>query len=115
MARHVVVQVFCDLCESTEGATPLEFSVDRSSFEIDLCERHRSEFSAAIGTFVSHARSAKGRPGRPASAPSPARATKRDPGETDSIRTWARANGFAVSDRGRIPGHVQAAYDARHG
>ena len=31
----------------TEGATPLEFSVDRSSFEIDLCERHRAEFSVA--------------------------------------------------------------------
>lgn len=117
MARHVVVQVLCDVCESAEGATPIEFSVDRSSFEIDLCDKHRSEFSAAIGTFVAHARSAKGRATRlTGTASSPSRpGPRRESGEADAIRTWARANGFAVSDRGRIPGHVQTAWEARTG
>ena len=28
------------------------------------------------------------------------------------IRDWARANGYEVSDRGRIPGNVMEAYEA---
>lgn len=112
MARHVVVQVFCDVCESAEGAAPLEFSVDRSSFEIDLCDKHRGEFSAAIATFVSHARSAKG---RPAATPAARSGARRETGQADAVRAWARANGFTVSDRGRIPGHVQTAWEARTG
>lgn len=30
------------------------------------------------------------------------------------VRAWARAAGFALSDRGRIPADVRAAYDAAH-
>src|SRR4051794_13480730 len=30
------------------------------------------------------------------------------------VRAWARSNGHTVSDRGRIPAAVQAAYDAAH-
>ena len=33
---------------------------------------------------------------------------------TAAVRAWARANGHVVSDRGRIPAAVQAAYDAAH-
>ena len=29
------------------------------------------------------------------------------------IREWARSNGYKVSDRGRIPAEVKAAFDAR--
>lgn len=31
------------------------------------------------------------------------------------MRTWARANGYQVSDRGRIPAQVQQAYLAANG
>src|SRR3954468_22266892 len=33
---------------------------------------------------------------------------------TADVRAWARSNGHTVSDRGRIPAAVQAAYDAAH-
>jgi hypothetical protein len=33
---------------------------------------------------------------------------------TTVVRAWARDNGYVVSDRGRIPLEVQAAYDAAH-
>lgn len=32
-----------------------------------------------------------------------------------SIRAWAQDNGYRVSDRGRIPAEVRAAFDRRHG
>ena len=31
------------------------------------------------------------------------------------VRSWARANGFTVSDRGRVPASVQTAYHDAHG
>jgi hypothetical protein len=36
------------------------------------------------------------------------------PAPTAVVRAWARDNGYVVSDRGRIPLEVQAAYDAAH-
>ncbi|QNA75358.1 hypothetical protein C8250_028830 [Streptomyces sp. So13.3] len=30
------------------------------------------------------------------------------------VRDWARQNGYAMADRGRIPNKVLAAYDGRH-
>ena len=34
-------------------------------------------------------------------------------GNADEIRTWAKANGFTVGDRGRIPKDVRKAFDSR--
>ena len=114
MARQVVVQVFCDVCESSDGATALEFSVDRSAFEIDLCAEHRSAFNNALAPFVSNGRSARARAASAAtSAPTHRRVVRRDPSQTEAIRRWAKENGFAISGRGRIPGTVEEAYNAR--
>jgi hypothetical protein len=43
---------------------------------------------------------------------SPARSASRNAAKTDPaiIRSWARANGHAISDRGRVPAAVLAAY-----
>ncbi len=35
--------------------------------------------------------------------------------DTQAIRWWAREHGYQVSDRGRIPNNVVAAYQAAHG
>ena len=34
--------------------------------------------------------------------------------DTAAIREWARGEGMKVSDRGRVPGSVIAAYEAAH-
>jgi hypothetical protein len=36
------------------------------------------------------------------------------PVETAELRSWARDNGYAVSDRGRVAASVVQAYDAAH-
>ena len=36
------------------------------------------------------------------------------PVRTAELRTWARDNGYAVSDRGRVAASVVQAYDAAH-
>ncbi|MFI8219902.1 histone-like nucleoid-structuring protein Lsr2 [Streptomyces sp. NPDC085932] len=43
----------------------------------------------------------------------PGRAGRRDPRpEDDPVRLWARANGYLVNDRGRIPAAIREAYEA---
>lgn len=34
--------------------------------------------------------------------------------QTSAIRDWARANGYELSDRGRIPAHFVEAFDESH-
>ena len=38
--------------------------------------------------------------------------TSRPKRDTATIRAWAQANGYEVSDRGRIPAHVEEAFNA---
>ncbi|MCI3270505.1 Lsr2 family DNA-binding protein [Streptomyces cylindrosporus] len=45
-------------------------------------------------------------PGRPAEPREPAPRPEDEP-----IRLWARANGYPVNDRGRIPAHIREAYE----
>nr|WP_255240375.1 histone-like nucleoid-structuring protein Lsr2 [Streptomyces cavourensis] len=43
----------------------------------------------------------------------PGRARRRDPRpEDEPVRLWARANGYLVNDRGRIPAAIREAYEA---
>ena len=51
-------------------------------------------------------RTPKGRGGRARKNVAPVR--------TAELRTWARDNGYAVSDRGRVAASVVQAYDAAH-
>src|SRR5690606_12027387 len=45
-------------------------------------------------------------------APAEASGAGRPRPEDHALRLWARANGFPVSDRGRIPRHIREAYEA---
>ena len=57
----------------------------------------------------------------------PGRATRREvgatgavtnvapPGQSEAVRAWAREQGMQVSDRGRMPATVIAAYEKTHG
>lgn len=56
---------------------------------------------------------AGGRPAVPTAAPTPT-ATKRNKEQLAAIRTWARANGHQVADRGTPAKAVLDAYDAAH-
>ena len=114
MARQVVVQVSCDVCEAPD-ASAVEFSVDRSSFEIDLCADHRTQFTNALAPFVSRSRASRSRVAAAAVVGSRKVSARRDPSQTEAIRAWAKENGFAISSRGRIPGHIEAAYNERTG
>ena len=116
MARQVVVRLSCDVCESEENVTAAEFALGRSGYEIDLCASHQAALADAVAPFVAAARKARTRSSTPASAtPTSHRrtVTRRDPAQTEAIRSWAKSNGYAISTRGRIPAAIEAAFNAR--
>ena len=111
MAQKVSVTYACDYDskEIPQGQHRLRrFSIDGRDYEIDLCLRHSERFDDAIGQFAAHARKASARV---------VRATRRTAAHrrhSAQVRAWAKANGFAVSERGRIPADVVSKYEATH-
>jgi len=109
MARKIVHQLVDDLdgtvLDIGDGET-VHFSLDGTSYEIDLTEDNARRLRDALQPFV-----AAGRRGVRTSARSQTKRTPRNE-DTALIRAWAQENGHPVSSRGRIPADIVAAYHA---
>jgi hypothetical protein len=114
MARKVQVILSDDLDENLPADETVSFSLDGTSYEIDLAEKNAKELREVFSRYVSAARKV-GRGGR-SSGGGRGRGTggRMDREQAGAIREWARKNGHAVSDRGRIPASVVEAYEAAH-
>lgn len=115
MARKVQVILSDDLDENLPADETVSFALDGTSYEIDLAEKNAQELRDAFARYISAARKV-GR-GTRASGGGRSRATgggRMDREQAGAIRDWARKNGHAVSDRGRIPASVVEAYEAAH-
>lgn len=114
MARRIVHQLVDDIdgsvLEVGEGET-VHFSLNGTSYEIDLNTAHAEELRAAFEPYISAGR----RAGSAVSARSaaPRKRAGRTP-EVAAIRAWANDNGYTLSERGRIPAPVVEAYNAAH-
>lgn len=113
MAQKVQILLTCDLDEEDVPAVEtVTFSYDGINYAFELCEDHLEDFNNTMQGYIAAARRADGagRRARVAAAP---RGGPRSPKEDlGAVRDWARANGYRVSDRGRIPGEVREAYAA---
>ncbi len=111
MARKIITQLVDDLdgtvLEAGEGET-VQFAVDGKAYEIDLSPSNADGLRDALVVYIEAARRTGARSAR-GTASAPRRARSR----LDDIRAWARENGITISDRGRIPATVEAAYNAR--
>ncbi|SDY02119.1 Lsr2 protein [Geodermatophilus africanus] len=117
MARKVQVILSDDLDENVAADETVSFSLDGTSYEIDLSDKNAQELRDAFSRYVQAARKVGRGSGR-ASGGGRSRATggggRMDREQAGAIRDWARKNGHAVSDRGRIPASVVEAYEAAH-
>ncbi|PRY16009.1 histone-like nucleoid-structuring protein Lsr2 [Kineococcus rhizosphaerae] len=118
MAQKVQVLLVDDI-DAGEATETLTFSLDGVNYEIDLSDEHAAALREAFAPWVGHARRVGGRTGASrktaAAAPKPAaRAAGGPERDTTEVRTWARENGYTVSDRGRISAEVLQAFDAAH-
>jgi hypothetical protein len=111
MAQRIQVLLVCDLHEDeTPGTETLTFGLDGTSYEIDVCERHANELRDRLAGYVGAGRRIGGRgelsPGRSR------RRRSRGSGDAARIREWARSQGLAVPERGRVPAELAEKYAA---
>lgn len=103
MAQKVQV-VLVDDIDGGQADETVSFALDGTHYEIDLKASRAKELRADLDRWISKARrvGARGRGSRSG------RST-----DVAAIRAWAKANGIAVSERGRISAEVRQAYAAR--
>jgi hypothetical protein len=108
MATRTTVLLEDDLDGGTADET-VTFGVDGAAYEIDLSTKNATKLRQALAAFVNAGR----RTGR-VSRSTPRNGVPRQSSGSDqdsaAIRVWARENGYEVSERGRIPAIVRAAY-----
>jgi len=111
MAQRVQVLLVDDL-DGGDAAETVSFALDGVTYEMDLSVANAGKLRDQLAPWIGHARRSGGRKvtgRRPGAA---ATGAKRD---LNAIREWGRQNGFQVSDRGRVSGDLQAAYDKANG
>lgn len=109
MAQRVHIVLEDDL-DGTDAEETVTFGLDGVTYDIDLSADNAAALRDALAVYTASARRTSGRASsrrssrsRPAHGPSPA-----------EVRDWARTEGYEVSDRGRVPADVRAAYDTAH-
>lgn len=87
-----------------QGQT-VKFSLDGTSYEIDLGKENADKLRADFKRFTDAARKV----GRSSNTGPRNTAARKD---TAAIREWAKSNGHNINERGRIPSAVIEAYEA---
>ena len=105
MAQRVTVELEDDLDGGPADET-LRFGLGGTDYEIDLSKKNASKFRRQIVPYIEHARKA----GRGQRRRLVRTTSSRD--RSADIRAWAKDQGIAVSERGRIPASVIEQYEA---
>jgi hypothetical protein len=113
MAQKILVSMVDDL-DGGAATQTVPFGLDGVEYEIDLSDENANDLRDALARFVSYARRVGGRKVRLAvgeSAVERKAPTTAERERNREIRQWARDNGFAVAERGRLPAEVEKAYE----
>ncbi len=110
MAQRVEVFLTDDLTGTAipvgKGET-LTFALDGRTYEIDLNTKNAGALRKSLSPYVAAGRRVKASRGAKVKSPQVGPDAK-------EIKEWARANGYDVKDRGRVPAEVREAFEAAH-
>jgi len=109
MAQKVQVVLVDDLDGGTADET-VTFSLDGVSYEIDLTHDNAAHLRDLLAPYVGHGRRIGG--GRRSTGRAAKAAGGADPA---AVRAWAREQGIAVNERGRISADLMAKFQAAQG
>lgn len=105
----MVVKLITRKVDDLDQQSPAEFSVEftykRRNYVIDLSAENAAQMDADFQRWITFSRHVRA-PGHRSSK----MARRTDPAK---VRTWAREHGFDISDKGRIPHEIEAAYKTR--
>jgi hypothetical protein len=114
VARKVQVHLVDDI-DGGEADETLTFSLDGTTYEIDLSTANAETLRGSLAQFVGSAR----RSARVHVVTSNRIRTngpvKADRAQNQAIRDWAKRNGVELSDRGRIPQAIVERYEVEAG
>lgn len=113
MSKRTVVMLEDDV-DGGDATETVSFALDDVAYTIDLNDKNAARLRDALAPWIGQARKTA-RPQRVAAAGG-ASTRRRSEGRTDlgDVRSWGKANGFTVSERGRVSKELQQAYDAAH-
>jgi hypothetical protein len=119
VAKRVVEYLTSDLSGeeiSTESAGgTVEFSISGTQYVVDLTEGELAEFNQVLAPYVDVAQKLTSRGARiTKTVISSGQSGRRSKEQLTAVRSWAKKNGHQVSERGRIPEAVLAAFDSAH-
>ena len=108
MVQRVEVKLTDDL-DGTDIPTgrgeTIEFALDGTTYEIDLTSKNAAALRKSFAAYIAAGRRVKNSRG--------VRVKRIQVGaDTRTVKEWARANGFEVNDRGRIPARIREAFEA---
>ncbi|PPH29274.1 histone-like nucleoid-structuring protein Lsr2 [Rathayibacter rathayi] len=112
MAKKTTIQLVDDIDGELipeGGGETIRFGLDGKDYEIDLRSARAGELRGFLDQFIPNAR--RHAPVRRATSTR----NRRGGPEAKAVREWARAQGFDVPIKGRIPDEVTAAYVTAHG
>ncbi|WP_415948188.1 histone-like nucleoid-structuring protein Lsr2 [Streptomyces sp. KLOTTS4A1] len=111
MAQKVQVLLVDDL-DGGEADETVTFALDGKTYEIDLTTANADKLRDALAPFVQGGRRTGG---RASGGRGKGRAAAGAGEDTAAIRAWAKANGYEVKPRGRVPQEIREAYQKANG
>ena len=87
------------------------FSLNGSSYEIDLSTKNATKLSSVLAPFIAAARNAGRKPASHTANRKSAGGSGYNSEQLKAVREWATNNGFKVSEKGRISGEVLLAFE----
>jgi hypothetical protein len=110
MAQRTLVTLIDDI-DGGEADETIEFSFRGQTYEIDLAKDHIEDMAEFLGPYIEAGRKVSGGVARRGFKPARSAGRK---GELAEIRQWAKDQGYAISERGRIAQTIVDAYHAAH-
>jgi hypothetical protein len=108
LTRVLVERLVDDLDDAPET---VDFSYRGVDYQIDLSARNVRALDKLLAPYLDVSR----RRERPRAATRPAAKAPKGTSMAKEVRAWARSEGIAVSDRGRVPAELVKRYRDAHG
>ncbi|HLS03575.1 MAG TPA: Lsr2 family protein [Actinomycetales bacterium] len=109
MAQRTQVILIDDI-DGSEAAETISFALDGVNYEMELSEENAEKLRNELGVWIKNARRVSGRLARGRRS-----SVTRVSSNSATIREWARANGYTVNERGRLPKEIVDAFEAANG
>jgi hypothetical protein len=97
--------LFIDDIDGGAAEGTIRFGLDGTEYEIDLSSKHSDELHTTLRKYVEHARKVGGTARRVPRGRRPGGAI-----DSTKVREWAKAEGYDIKDRGRVPAELVAKY-----